>query len=272
MNKDVENLIVNDYYDSLWIMVFLNSDFNITLWKLITIVKYCGYDFERYINNWVYYSRKLNSEQFEIIDDKNVKVDYNHLLLLEHLNKSEYLQFIKILERKGFKFFDDVDSYISFGEELTEMDKFCFREHYNFYKMLEDDSIRNSLISARRMTLIDLAAVDQHKYVDADYTYLIVNYVKSLEMFMFYKLNKIKRFSQDEVKYSTFGSLVKKIEYHINKLDYPKKLKKCYLDMLENFRDIYRNGYFHSDILARDDSYMTIEMAQLLILLTEIML
>ena len=180
MNKDVESLLDIDYYDNFYLMLMLNSDFNITLWKLITIVKYCGYDFERYINNWVYYSRKLNSEQFEIIDDKYVKVDDNHLLLLEHLNKSEYLKFIEIMEKKSFKLFNDIDSYVSFGEELTEMDKFCFSEHYSFYKMLEDDSIRNSLISARRMTLIDIAAVDQNKYVDADYTYLIVNYVKSL--------------------------------------------------------------------------------------------
>ena len=101
MNKDVESLLDIDYYDSFYLMLMLNSDFNITLWKLINIVKYCGYDFERYINNWVYYSKKLNSEQFAIIDDKYVKVDDNHLLLLEHLNKSEYLQFIKIMEKKN---------------------------------------------------------------------------------------------------------------------------------------------------------------------------
>ena len=100
----------------------------------------------------------------------------------------------------------------------------------------------------------------------------MVNYVKSLETFIFYKLNKYKPFSEYDSEHDTFYNLEMKLKGYVseNVKDIPKGLLGEYFRLLSKFREIYRNGYFHRDIQARKIAYIANEIATILMIMTEI--
>ena len=239
--------------------------------KMIQIFMYCGYDIERYINNYYRSLDPLNyrwahSQLFRIIDDNNNIISDNKLTIMKNKNEEEFIKIMKFFESHGLildRFNDKPNSYSEF-----------IAFHFNDENIINNGAVKTLLMSAIRMHHVDMLYINPEKYENSDYTYLMVNYVKSLERFMFYKLNKIEPFSDYDKEHDTFYSLEVKINKYIteNVKDIPEGLLKEYTNLLSKFREVYRNGYFHRDIISREKAYMTNELVLILIIMTELII
>lgn len=253
------------------IKLLLKSSLIGALSKTIDIFRYCGYDIERYINNYYNWvdpndNEFAYSQLFKIVDDNNNIISDNKLEVMKKDHEEEFIKIMKFFESNGLEFDrfpDKKDSYTDYIAFFIDTDK-----------IMNNSAVKNLLLSAIRMHLVDITTINPTKYQNSDYTYLTVNFVKSLERFMFYKLNKISPFNEYDAKHNTFFDLEKKIDDYIsnNIKDIPSGLLNQYKELLSKFREVYRNGYFHRDILVREKAYKVNELALILIVLTDLII
>ena len=146
--------------------------------------------------------------------------------------------------------------------------------NYRITQIYSNKEIEQLLKSAVRMMFFDGYKYYLMDYESQDYTYLMLNYVKSLEKYLYYKMNQLDLLNYDEKEYITFYGLVEKVKDYLNhyKDFIPKVLVDCYCELLDDFRKENRNGYFHRDILNKKDAYTTIDLAIILMLLTNYMM
>jgi len=266
----MENNLLNfDILNEEEIKNFIKANLCSALSKMIMIFNYCGYDIERYINNYYNSLNRLDyswsiTSLFFIIDDNGNKIDEKRLENMKEKHADEFRKIMKFFQKNGLMI-DNIsdDNYDNYFD--------CYLD---FNKIINNGAVKTLLVSALRMYFIDGKTMNPLKYENSDYTYLMVNYVKSLERFMFYKLNKIEKINDYEKKHATFYNLEEKIKKYIseNVKEIPDGLLEQYLNLLSKFREIYRNGYFHRDICSRKKATLTNELATILIIMTELII
>ena len=119
-----------------------------------------------------------------------------------------------------------------------------------------------------------------------DYSFLIMNFVKAVEIFLTYKLskfdgeisvhNKDKRknelveFSSDVFKkYSMLGDMINYLDDHSNELfnhEFDEYIIKRFLSLIKDWKDKDRNGYFHKHRLENINDALYIIMSSLQII------
>ena len=220
--------------------------------RLFDIITYCGYDIERYIKNYYEWTIPNNywlssTLFFKMIDDNLKEIGDEKLLSMKENNKKRYDDFLKFIEKHGY-----ADGA------------------FDYEKVIQNGSVKRLLISAERLFLLDNSLINPNNYKNNDYSYLILNFVKSLERYLFYKLNILGLIGENEKSKLTFKDLSDRIVKYAkeNTNDAPKELLDCYERLLNSFRQYYRNGYFHRDILSRKNASITIELSTILMVLT----
>ena len=263
MEQDISNYLSDQSIDSSIIGNICGA-----LTKMMTIFQFCGYNIEKYINNYYEYANPYDyhwsvTSLFYLVSKNGNIIDDKQLEKMKQDHENEFAKIMAFFEKHGMIF----DKYTDEPQRHTDY----IACHMEYDKLLKDDNFRRMIRSAMRMHMIDIATLDPEKYQESDYTYLMVNYVKSLESFIFYKLNKYKPFNSYESKHLTFGDLEIKLKSYINKnvKDIPQGLLNQYTKLLSKFREVYRNGYFHRDIQERKKAYMANEIAMILIIMTE---
>ena len=153
MEKDISRFLSDESID-----LFVNGNIHGALGKMMLILQCCGYNIEKYINNYYNglnprdYNLQVTSEFF--IADKNGNlVNYKQVAKMKEDHRDEFAKIIAFFEKHGM-FFDkyEPDRY---GEYIS-----C---HMDSDKMLQDDKVRGLFRTALRLYMIDIATLDPEK-------------------------------------------------------------------------------------------------------------
>lgn len=265
-DKTLLERVIGD--DSITFMVH-NKICN-SLSKMLDIFEFKGCEIDRYIDNYYNYEDNFNSELsfgtlfFKFYDDVGNEIDKVKNISFSQTNKDEFYDIMSFFERHGL-IIDTVsnDPKIKYDSMISAT--------MNYDNIIKNSHIAVLLKTGIRTFFVESTVSQRSIYQNADYTFLMLNFVKSLERFMFYKLNKLNLIKKGREHEDTFWDLQNNISKYIeNELDdIPVLLKEHYLYLLNKTRESYRNGYFHRDICDKKTAFKTIEITIILIILTE---
>lgn len=213
---------------------------------------------------------------------------------------------------ENFDFYDEVievlsmdklpvsDDLICWDKIKLEVDEEAIKSKYqskvehkeivNIIDRMDKEKIINNILSNKEVRLLLLTAnniYNQNKQFDSklkqnekqeiDYSFLILNYVKALEVFMANKLISINLLSEKRKNKATFYNLIDLILNNKNSIAKQNNLPLSFIDyykeLLIKFKNNYRNGYFHKDILRnRKSAQKIIDISIVLIIVTEVII
>ena len=252
--------------------VVANDEFidNDNYFKLFTDNVYYNYDWFSPVTDIVKNGGIID------VDDSLIKCDTE----FDTVNK-EY-------EIKENEFYDRKDKYenvSTFTEILNNIKKNgrVIKQLKSGVSILNSFLYKNVDIKINNIVDVELLSKQSGIY---DYSFLIMNFVKAVEIFLTYKLskfdgeisvhNKDKRknelveFSSDVFKkYSMLGDMINYLDDHSNELfnhEFDEYIIKRFLSLIKDWKDKDRNGYFHKHRLENINDALYIIMSSLQII------
>ena len=168
----------------------------------------------------------------------------------------------------------DLQKFDEFGDFVYKYyDVKLFRESFHNWSTIQANAkVYKLLLSGIYIELnLKIPLSDAMKWFD--YSVIILDYLKATEKFLVHKLNKEKLLSDKENRHIYMSKIIEKVKKNKDKLfkkGVPLFAEEKYFKILDDFGNVYRNGYVHREYLSYERALFIKEMIFNILILTEI--